>query len=267
LTFDYKPAHLRGALDSGWNIMMYKYFDMIPMESRGQEVIIPILGEKYEQYDAYGSYPTAVKIDPASVLSLTELSSAIGICWYVDNGFPNCAYRRQGGDWMHFVTEESGYRDGFGASLYSDVFGHSGFYISGPRGAAYHAYDYYYFDDDGELNLLFCGTYLDTVGDFNGDGKNELMYFYHAGRDTDYFYMVGDEIFMFDVTGALMAHFSDWEYAYVDPLSVRSDVRDNDQYIPESMGGSAFHVVYQRDGVEYGAQVRFTQDVMIVTED
>jgi hypothetical protein len=67
--------------------------------------------------------------------------------------------------------------------------------------------------------------------------------------------MVGDEIFMFDVTGALMAHFGDWEYAYVDPLSVRRDAWDNDQYIPESMGGSALHVVYQRDGVEYGAQV------------
>ena len=32
--FDYKPAHLRGKEDSGYNEMLFKYFDQIPVENR-----------------------------------------------------------------------------------------------------------------------------------------------------------------------------------------------------------------------------------------
>jgi len=233
---------------------------------RALSVTIPILGEKHEPYDAYSSQPSAVIINDDSVLFLTELSDDLEICWYICGNVPNCAYRRQGGEWMRFVTEESAYREGFGAGLYNNLFGCHGFYISCPRGAAYYAYDYYYFDGDGELKLLFCGTFLDVIGDFNGDGENELLYFYHAGRDIYYYYIDEGDIYSFNVTGALQANFDDWEYIAADPFSVRNNDRNDGAFLPESMSGDVLLVTFQRNGVDYTAQIKFLMDAILITD-
>ena len=36
MCFNYKPAELRGVLDSGGNEMLFKYFDKVPIDSRGE---------------------------------------------------------------------------------------------------------------------------------------------------------------------------------------------------------------------------------------
>jgi len=87
-----------------------------------------------------------VSINEDSILSLTLLSNELEICWYLDNDIQKCAYRRNGSDWIQFLAEDSCYRDSYGAELYDNLFGYSGFFIKAPRGAAYYAHDYYYFD-------------------------------------------------------------------------------------------------------------------------
>jgi len=238
-------------------------------KSQPAEVAIPVLGEKktgYENNSCNMLYPVAVSIRENSVLSLTELAEDLEICWYIDDGFPNCAYRRQGGDWMRFLAEDSMYRDGFGAALYDDLFGHSGFYIIALRGAAYCAYDYYYFDANGELQLLLMGLPGDAISDFNDDGKTELLSFYHAGRDTSYYYTVGDEIFRFDIIDALTTYFADWEFICADPSSLRDDTWF-DAPVPENVGNPILLVTYQRAGKDREARIRFTPSEIFVLPD
>ena len=228
-------------------------------------VSIPINGKKNEINDIWGTSHTSVAISDDCILSLTTLSGDLEICWFLEDDYPNCAYRRNSGEWIRFLAEETGYRDGFGAALYGDLFGHSGFFIMAPRGTAYFARDYYYFDEDGELQLLFQGTYLDAISDFNDDGETELLWFYHAGRDAAYNYTDGADIFRFDIVSALSEHFSEWEYIWADPLSVRDDTWTDPPTIPENVSSVVLRVYYQQNGVDYCALVSFIRDEMIVS--
>ena len=221
-------------------------------------VAIPIVGEKYYIDGVYpgdqgqSAAAHAVVIREESILTIRELSDGTGICWYIDGDEVCCAYRKNGGDWWWFLSEGTpppSYRDTYDAELFSDLFGHSGFIVMALRGAAYFAQDYYYVGEDGELKLLFAGTLLDVIADFNGDGENELMWFYHGGRDAIYFYADGDEIFRFDVIEALLARFDDWSHAVTDPLSIQDGIME---------------FVYQIGEESFDGYIRFTQDEMIV---
>ena len=220
-----------------------------------ESVVIPIHGVKVNNTEfAYNqvSTPSTVEINEDTVLSMTELSDELDICWYLDNDIQKCAYRRYGGEWFQFLAEDSAYRDGFGAQSYENLFGHSGFFIEAPRGAAYFAYDYYYFEEDGTLRFLFAGTFLDTFVDFNNDGNNELLWFYHGDRDAIYYYTSGSDIFMFEIIGALSACFNDWEYIAVNPLSLHNNT---------------LQITYRCDDEQYAAQISFVADTMIVQSE
>jgi len=215
-------------------------------------VVIPTQGVIYNADDwAWNQVSTssAVNISENNVLSLSKLSDGTEVCWYIIDDIRSCAYRKHGGEWIRFVTEDSGYLDGYGAEPYSNLFGHSGFYIKAPRGAAYYAYDYYYFDTDGKLQFLFGGTYLDTPVDFNNDSNNDLLYFYHAGRIARYYYKVGEDILMFDIIEALSARFANWENIEIDPLSLHNDT---------------IQLSYWRGDNQHNAQISFTADTIIV---
>ena len=83
---------------------------------------------------------------------------------------------------IRFTHEDNAYTDGYDVSLYENVLGKSGFCMACPRGAAYYANDYYYFDEDGVLWLLAdCGSQAMEV-DLNGDGEKELLWSYHDGE-------------------------------------------------------------------------------------
>ena len=247
---------------------------------------IPVHSTEYNPDDyAYTqiSQASTVSVDGAEILSMSELSDELTVCWYLDDGVQKCAYRRRGGDrntqsdgaythsggsdtqsggsdtlsgdrntqgdgadthsedydtlsggsdtlsenydtlsgdWICFLAEDSGYRNGYGATLYGDLFGHNGFSIQAPRGVAYYANDYYYFDDDGKLRFLFNETYLDIPLDLNGDGVNELLWFYHGGRDASLFYSDGDDIYAFDIIETLSERFHEWDDITIDPLSL-----------------------------------------------
>lgn len=83
---------------------------------------------------------------------------------------------------IRFTHEDNAYTDGYGVSLYENVLGKSGFCMECPRGAAYYANDYYYFDEDGVLWLLAsCGSEAMEV-DLNRDGEKELLWSYHESE-------------------------------------------------------------------------------------
>jgi len=128
----------------------------------------------------------------------------------------------------------------------------SGFYIMAPRGASYYARDYYYFDADGKLQFLISGTFLDILADFNNDGQNEMLWFYHGGRDAVYNYMVGEDIFRFDIIEAISERFVNWENIEIDTLSLRDNT---------------MKLNYWRDDNWHNAQISFTSDSIIVQAD
>ena len=230
-------------------------------------VTIPLLGEKYvvELYNSDNpSYPFDGTISDDSVISMRKLSDDLEICWFLLEDAPNCAYRRYGGSWVRFLTEGSTYREGFDAGLFADLFGKSGFFITAPRGAAYTAYDYYYFDANGKLGLLFSGTHSDAIGDFNSDGINDLLWFTHAGRVAEYYYSAGEDIYRFDIIAELTSHFSDWEYICADPWSIRSDTWAENGAHPEAVNGAMLRVNFRRGGVDHSALIGFGQDVVLV---
>ena len=99
---------------------------------------------------------------------------------------------------IRFTYEENGYTGGYGISLYENVLGTSGFRIECPRGAAYYANDYYYFDGDGTLwQLAGCGSEALEV-DLDGDGQKELLWSYH-GCELYYDTMIGGRLYEADL--------------------------------------------------------------------
>ena len=104
---------------------------------------------------------------------------------------------------IRFTQEDNTYTDGYEVSLYENVLGQSGFCMACPRGAAYYANDYYYFDEDGVLWLLAaCGSEAAET-DLDGDGDKELLWSYHDSElycDT----RIGGQLYEADL-GALIA--------------------------------------------------------------
>lgn len=106
---------------------------------------------------------------------------------------PNTEYTkywaiRQGDMLLRFCQEESGYKSSYTISEYTNVLGHDGFRIECPRGAAYQAYDYYYWDENGMPCLLAAAAADLLEEDVNDDGTKELFTFYHGGRDISYIF-------------------------------------------------------------------------------
>lgn len=104
---------------------------------------------------------------------------------------------------IRFTREDNAYTDGYGVSLYENVLGKSGFRLECPRGAAYYANDYYYFDGDGTLWLLAaCGNQAAET-DLDGDGDKELLWSYH---DSELYYdtRIGGQLYEANL-GALTA--------------------------------------------------------------
>lgn len=138
--------------------------------------------------------------DIAETLAAQTLPDGTEVLFYTStSGDKYCAYIPVGTERLiRFTCEENGYTSGYGISLYENVFGRSGFRIECPRGAAYYANDYYYFDEDGTLwQLADCGSEALEV-DLNGDGQKELLWSYH-GYELYYDTMIGGQLYEADL--------------------------------------------------------------------
>ena len=90
---------------------------------------------------------------------------------------------------------------------------------------------------------------MDTFVDFDHDGDHELLWFYQGGRYAEYYYMIGNEIYRFDIIDAISERFEDWEDIELDPLSLLDDT---------------IQLTYWYNDEQYTAQISFTVDKMII---
>ena len=134
--------------------------------------------------------PQRAKVsDIAEILASRTLENGTEVLFYrAQDGNKYAACRAAGSDTLlRFTDEYNVYTDRYAIGTFTDLFGHDGFVLECPRGAAYYAYDYYYFDADGTPRLLAdCSNYV-IEQDLNGDGEKELLWFYHGAESYYYF--------------------------------------------------------------------------------
>jgi len=134
--------------------------------------------------------------------------------WAPDTEYTKYWAIRDGGTLLRFYREESAYTSGYDVEEFYGLFGHDGFIVYAPRGGAYNAVDYWYLDGDGTpRRLVDCAN--ETIrADWNGDGEDDLMWFYHTGPYL-YFQREGT-LYMADVCAMVQeawpeAKYLDWD--------------------------------------------------------
>jgi hypothetical protein len=219
----------------------------------------------FDESQIYSSEQQTVAAEPvdssdiATILASNDAESGLELMFYTArDGVIYGAYREsQDADWLRFLTEDTTtYEDsgGYGFQPFDNVLGHSGFVVLAPRGAAYFANDYYYFDADGALKLLVAAAETVIENDFDGDGTKEIAQFYHGGRDTSYFFERDGELLCFYLTDALRDAFPEWENVYANPFDTN---------------GAEFTVFYKLadeddEDDEHSVRVTLSKDAMTV---
>ena len=209
--------------------------------------------QAYTPPDTEPSRISAAQLPSASgYMSVLPLRDGQEVLCYQDTDGSKYWALRNGDTVTRFAQEENSYTEGYSAEAFEDVFGHSGFRIVCPRGAAYTAYDYYYLDKDGLPRLLAECSNSVTEADLNGDGEKELLWHYHANESYLYFRRDG-KIWQADVNGLVQGVLPEWTI---------SDVREYD------LDAGLLPVFYQTGGssAERRAYLRFTPDAVQVLE-
>lgn len=145
--------------------------------------------------------PGILEPDTASVDTMGEalvdktLSDGTRIVCYWDpapeNQYSKYWAIRDGDTLLRFYKEESGYNRDYDVGEYTGLFDHDGFILYAPRGGAYFAIDYWYLDEDGMPRMLADCSNRVIRADWNGDGEDDLMWFYH---DSPYLYFRRDGV-------------------------------------------------------------------------
>ena len=158
-----------------------------PAVRSGRELVLTIPLSDLEPYvpDAAGQMaPDEAPVDTMGEILCNEtLSNGANIVCYWDLEEPGGKYWavREGDRLTRFCREDTEYGFGYGITEFSGLFGHDGFVLCAPRGAAYTALDYYYLDGDGVPRLLAdCANDVIQL-DWDGDGADELAGWYHTG--------------------------------------------------------------------------------------
>ncbi|BAL00602.1 peptidase M56 family protein [Oscillibacter valericigenes Sjm18-20] len=183
---------------------------------------------------------------------ILTLSDGTEVLCYRDKSGDKYWALKRGDTLTRFTREDNCYTDCYSADPFQDVFGHDGFRIVCPRGAAYTAYDYYYLDEDGSPQLLAeCANYV-TEGDLNGDGTKELLWYYH-GNESYYYFEREGKLYLADVNGLIRDVLPDWTVSGVKEFD------QEDAILP---------IFYQsiQNGPESPAYLRFTPEAIQVLE-
>lgn len=183
---------------------------------------------------------------------ILTLSDGTEVLCYRDKSGDKYWALKRGDTLTRFTREDNGYTDCYSVEPYQGVFGHDGFRIACPRGAAYTAYDYYYLDEDGSPQLLAeCSNYV-TEGDLNGDGAKELLWYYH-GNESYYYFERDGKLYLADVNGLIRDVLPDWTV---------SDVKEFD------LESGLLPIFYQsvQNGPESRVYLRFTPEAIQVLE-
>ena len=206
--------------------------------------------------------------DIAQTLAAQTLPDGTEVLFYTaTSGDKYCAYIPVGTERLIRFTEESNaYTDGYDISLYENVLGTSGFRIECPRGTAYYANDYYYFDEEGILWLLAaCGSQALEV-DLNGDGQEELLWSYH-GYELYYDTLIDGQLYEVDLC-ALTARALGYQWGSHVQVALDVPVRTED-FVD---GETSYTIILPEEGNDTPEErlagiIRLTADTLEVFPD
>ncbi len=215
----------------------------------------------YYTPDRIQAEPAVDKSDIAEILAEAE-SGGIKMMFYrANSGDIWGAWAQEDGSVYRFIHAydaqgEWGYETGFSVELFQNLFGHDGFVMGYFLGATYHPYDYYFFNENGAVELLASCTNNHTVLDLDGDGNAELLYFSYVNtllRPTFYFRR-DNRLYEVDVSALLNNNFLGWSNIQSDG-SISQD--KNDTYLPLTF-------CLGEDKTEYNCRVRYTSNALVV---
>lgn len=199
--------------------------DPQPMDRPDREPVLTIPLSDLEPYAPRQMEPDEVSADAmGEVLCDETLADGTNIVCCRDPEAPDVKYWavRDGDRLTRFCREESGYNSRYGVREFSNLFGHDGFVLCAPRGAAYSAMDYYYLDESGVPRLLIDCANEVIAFDWNEDAANEVLWFYHTGPYL--YFLRGETIYLADLDALVKAAWPEagylsWgrlsEYGYV----------------------------------------------------
>ncbi|WOO35267.1 M56 family metallopeptidase [Anaerocolumna sp. AGMB13020] len=155
------------------------------------------------------------------------------------------------------AQESWGYQSGFSIEPFQNLFGRDGFIMSLLLGASYRVYDYYFFNESGDIELLASCTNNHTVLDLNGDGSLELLYFSYINELRPYFYFQRDSgLYEVDVTALLYNTFLGWSHIQSED-SVSQDAEGPYLALTFRLG---------EEETEYSCRVRYTGNALVVED-
>lgn len=156
------------------------------------------------------------------------------------------------------VQEPWGYESGFSVEPFRSLFGRDGFVMGYSLGASYRAYDYYFFNEGGDVELLASCTDNHTVLDLDGDGNAELLYFSYVGTGLrPYFYLQREDgLYQVDVTALLYDTFLGW-----------NDIQ-SDGSVSQDEDGPYLALTFRlgEEETEYSCRVRYTGSALVVED-
>ena len=198
--------------------------------------------------------PDVVSADTmGEVLVDKTLSDGARIVCYWEPGSEYTKYWaiREGDTLLRFCQEYSAYAGGYDVTEYTNVLGHDGFRIEAPRGAAYHAYDYYYFDETGTPRFLASCANEVLEADFNSDGVAELLWFSH-GYMAIYCFQLDGAVYEVDLNRLIQEARPQWEEIMAPATGIE---RASDPLLPFS---------YVEGGVPHTGTITFLPDAIRV---
>ena len=146
---------------------------------------------------------------------LTEVTLSDGrqlVCyWEPGSDYTKYWALRQGDALLRFAVEDSAYAGGYSAEDFSSLLGQSGFVLTAPRGAAYTAQDYYVFDETGIPRLLAGCAQPVFSPDLDGDGMDDLLWYYHGGREAYCYLQWEGSLYQVNLLDCVREALPDWQ--------------------------------------------------------
>lgn len=205
----------------------------------------------------WAGFQTADPAEMAEILAELDLNDGTGIRLYATaEGLMFGAFLHPGGRWTRFVQLYGGegnataFVQNLSLTPFSGILGKEGFLLRRTaHGLREHVYDYYWFDDVGDLQVL--RAQFDPVAlDLDGDGTAELAYELAEWRSCLSFYCQDTDGVIYQVTPA----------EYIGSHSLMAVER-------EGPGPARLIYHHQKDGQDTFCAVTLEDDQLRIEED
>ncbi len=232
-----------------------------PNETGAKIYTIPLDDAPFYGPHGIRTEPPVDESDIAEIFAQAETDGVRMLFYRAASGDIWGAFEKADGNIHRFIQaynakDQWGYQSNFSVEPFTSLFGQDGFVMGCSFGASYHAYDYYFLNRGGDVELLASCVNNHTVVDLDGDGDSELLYFTHVSAALHpYFYFQREgRLFQVDVASHLYNAFLGWNNIWSDG-SVSQD--DDGPYL-------AINFCLGQEEPEYECKVRYAQGALLV---